>query len=541
MSYTVGLDFGTHQTKVCIEDASNPAQKIYEFFEFDVPKGNKTVFLPSIVQINEDDTLSYGFVDESQCKTMPNAKTEKPVLELPQEPKLTYPPKPVIIQNPSKPKADRLRGGSMKDQLLYQQNYPKRIEKWEADCKKTEEQNKKKFDDWELECNAIKIDYNFDLEEYNNEVERLTNRHNAMLMQWETDNLPQKQIFRYFKLATFSSQFWKYKIKPEIISVWYLTFVLFKLQEKFGNEFYTQMGVPFNIIQVEAEKQKKIAYKILITANMLISEYKTLDNFLKTKYTELLQNTELFDYNEQDLFDYGLNVIPEAFAGLSSLTQQRRLKRGMHLLVDIGGGTSDIAFFTITDNALPNIHAVVSFPQGLNFVFEEYTKKNPIPLSEVQQKFRYNQNAFNDSISVYHKQLEHKTKFILERVENEFINRQPIHNIDISVLRTALKNKPVVYCGGGSTYNCMRISLRNFTDLRLITKNLLNIPYIKNKNIDDSMFTILATSYGLSIQMENEIEMTPIENVFDHLPRVEKENSTKSSWISDYEHGLSDT
>lgn len=541
MRYTVGLDFGTHQTKVCIEDASNPAQKIYEFFEFDMSYGNKTVFLPSIVQINEDDTLSYGFVDESQCKTMPNTKTEKPGLELPQEPKLTYPPKPATIQNPLKPKMDSLRGSSIKDQLLYQQNFPKHIEKWEAYCKKIEEQNKKKFEDWELECNAIRIDYNFDLEEYNKEVERLTNRYNVMLKQWEADNLPQKQIFRYFKLATFSSQFWKYKIKPEIITVWYLTFVLFKLQEKFGNEFYTQMGIPFNIIQAEAEKQKKIAYSILIAANVLISEYKTLNNFLKTKYTELLKNTELFDYNEQDIIDYGINIIPEAFAGLSSLTQQRRLERGMHLLIDIGGGTSDIAFFTITDNALPNIHAVVSFPQGLNFIFEEYTKNNPISLSEAQQRFRHNQTEFNDSISIYHRQLEYKTKSVLERVEKEFINRQPIHKIDISALRTALENKPVVYCGGGSTYKCMRTSLANFTDLRLITKSLLNISYIKNKNIDDSMFTILATSYGLSIQMVNDIEMTPIENVFDHLPRVEKENSTKRNWISDYEHGLSDT
>lgn len=535
MSYTVGLDFGTHQTKVCIENASNPAHKIYEFFEFDMLDGNKTVFLPSIVQINKDDTLSYGFVDESQCKTMPNAKTEKPVLELPEKIELINPPEPVTIQKPLKPRKDNLRGLPMRDQLLYQQNYSECIEKWEEECKKIEEINNKNFEDWDLDCNAIKIDYDFDLGEYNKEVERLNEEYKIKLAQCEADNLPQKQIFRYFKLATFSSQFWKYTIKPEIISVWYLTFVLFKLQEKFGNEFYTQMGIPFSINPAEAENQKKIAYKILIAANILISEYKTLDSFLNTKYTELLQNTVFFDYNENDLSNYGLNVLPEAFAGLSSLTQQRRLERGMHLLVDIGGGTSDIAFFTITKNALPDIHAVVSFPLGLNSIFEEYIKNNPISLSEAQQKFRDNQNEFNDSISRYHEQLKEKTNAVLERVENEFINRQPIHNIHMYALRTALENKPVVYCGGGSTYDCMRISLRNFTDIRLITKKLLNIPYIENENIDDSMFTILATSYGLSIQMENEIEITPIENVFDHLPRVEQENRT------DYEHTITDT
>lgn len=57
MNLTVGLDFGTHQTKVCIEDATNPAQKIYEFFEFKNPFGKASVLFPSIVQINEDDTF----------------------------------------------------------------------------------------------------------------------------------------------------------------------------------------------------------------------------------------------------------------------------------------------------------------------------------------------------------------------------------------------------------------------------------------------------------------------------------------------------
>ena len=67
MSFTVGLDFGTHQTKVCIEDATNPAQKTYEFVEFNNPFGNPTLLFPSIVQINEDDTLSYGFVNDDLC------------------------------------------------------------------------------------------------------------------------------------------------------------------------------------------------------------------------------------------------------------------------------------------------------------------------------------------------------------------------------------------------------------------------------------------------------------------------------------------
>ncbi|MDO8930709.1 MAG: hypothetical protein Q7W54_17180, partial [Bacteroidota bacterium] len=60
----------------------------------------------------------------------------------------------------------------------------------------------------------------------------------------------------------------------------------------------------------------------------------------------------------------------------------------------------------------------------------------------------------------------------------------------------------------------------------------------KNNNIDASLFTILATSYGLSIQLlENEIHLTPIKNVFDHLPQKVVTNA--SDWHN--EHGLADT
>lgn len=541
MSYTVGLDFGTHQTKICIEDASNPAQKTYEFFEFEKPDGNKTVFLPSIVQINIDDTLSYGFVEESQCKTMPKEMTEKPVMEVPQKPNLIYPPKPTTVQTPPKPKKDSLRGASMKEQLLYQQNFSKIIDKWELECKIIEEQNNKNIENWQLDCIATKNDYDYELEEYNREIIRLTADYNFKLKKWEADNLPQKQIFRYFKLASYSSQFREYNIDPKIISVWYLTFVILNLQEKIGNEFYTQMGYPCNNIQANRYYQEKIAYDILLAANMLASEYRTLNNFLDIKYTDLLKNTNFFEYNDQDLIEYGLNVIPEAFAGLFSLTKHRRIDKGMHLLVDIGGGTSDIAFFTINEYLLPDIHAVVSFPQGLNYIFDEFTKDTSITIPEAQQLFTNNPSDFLTYVSKYQSHLMCKTNSIIDRVYEGFIKRQPIHKISTSELNAALKNNIVVYCGGGSTYNCMTTTLRNFTDVRMITKEMLNIPYIMNRNIDDSMYTILATSYGLSIPMEEkELKLTDIEHVFDVLISERVENGKQKS-KPDYDYGILDT
>lgn len=538
MSYTVGLDFGTHQTKVCIENATNPAQKIYEFIEFDDLQGGKSVLLPSIVQINVDDTLSYGFVNDTKCKTISFSTTPKPSLENTEEIKLQLPRQPEKLTYPPRPKRAALKGHSLKEQLIFQKNFDEYCLGWTNKVLQVEEENRKRFEEWELECTALKNDYDYDLEEYYLEKRIKQRRFEVALNKWREDNLPRKQIFRYFKLATFSKQHWQYDIKPEIISVWYLTFVLLKIQEKFGDDFYTQMGVPYSIDHHEADQQKSTAYKILIASNYLISEYKTLDRFLKTKYQELLKNTELFDFTNNDINSYGINVMPEAFAGLTAITQQGKLNRGMHLLSDIGGGTTDIAFFTITKELLPNIHAVISFPHGLNYIFEEHQKTNStLSVAELQQLFRNSQQEFDNAVSLYHIQLKERTIKMIQQIEKQFIIRQSTHKWEIGKLRDALANRPVVYCGGGSMYDKMRIPLYYFTDEKLIDQELISIPYLKNKNIDSSLFTILATSYGLSIPLEYEIHMTPIENVFEHLPAKESE----FSYDLRIEYGLADT
>ena len=68
---TVGLDFGTHQTKLCIEDKADINNPIYSFFPFEDLEGKKNIILPSIIQINKDNTLSYGFVDKEGNEVIP--------------------------------------------------------------------------------------------------------------------------------------------------------------------------------------------------------------------------------------------------------------------------------------------------------------------------------------------------------------------------------------------------------------------------------------------------------------------------------------
>ena len=175
MSITVGIDFGTHQTKICVENAENPQQKIYDFLQFDDCNGGFTLLLPSIVQINKDNTLSYGFVDDLKSRYI-SEYTEKPSLKNP----------------PAKPKKRDKRGLSMPEQMDLEIQYKKDIERWEIEVKRIKTMNDESISNWrrlkDLKCQ-----------------------------------------FRYFKLATYNPESirWDCSIGPDLVSVLYLTYCLF--------------------------------------------------------------------------------------------------------------------------------------------------------------------------------------------------------------------------------------------------------------------------------------------------------------------------
>ena len=60
---TVGLDFGTHQSKICIESKQG-VELSYYFYKFADEKGKMRYTLPSIIRIEKDDRLSYGYLEK---------------------------------------------------------------------------------------------------------------------------------------------------------------------------------------------------------------------------------------------------------------------------------------------------------------------------------------------------------------------------------------------------------------------------------------------------------------------------------------------
>lgn len=74
----IGLDFGTHFTKICVEDSTDKRNKRYLFQKFYDQEGKPSYVLPSVVQLNKDKTLSYGFVSEDDAMMVEGLPEKNP-------------------------------------------------------------------------------------------------------------------------------------------------------------------------------------------------------------------------------------------------------------------------------------------------------------------------------------------------------------------------------------------------------------------------------------------------------------------------------
>lgn len=93
-------------------------------------------------------------------------------------------------------------------------------------------------------------------------------------------------------------------------------------------------------------------------------------------------------------------------------------------------------------------------------------------------------------------------------------------NISKYRLLDALKNRPLVYCGGGSTFETLRIRYAGYQDIKLISRKEWNLKSIIDVNeiINRNLCPILSTAYGLAISTENDnIEMKPFKDIFINI------------------------
>lgn len=391
---TVGLDFGTHQTKVCIEDKQG-IETHYKFLKFEDLNGRRLYTLPSVIYIDDSGLIQYGFAPEG-----------------------------------------------------------------------------KKF-----------------------------------------------KVIRYFKQAVFRNydspnmKLWE----AAYYTIWYLSYILFELEEEYGQDFTIQMGAPTDSARLD--DAKAITVTLIVSAYRLVEEVFKNDKekFLKSNYNQLLKLTKVVRYSDKIKDDFGLLVFPEAYACLKPMVGRGKVSTGMSLIIDIGGGTTDISFFTI-ENGQPQVYDFFSVDKGLNFLTGTDSMSSEEPPS--------NRIIKKNTTFLYSEILRLCTNLV-ERLKVEFKCQT---ELEVRRLTDALKNRPLIYTGGGSTFREVLYPYNDFKELHTISYDNWKSKLFDDKSLfrDSSLCPVLSTAYGLSISVAtDEIKKKPLRDIFENIRGVKEDSAVK--------------
>jgi hypothetical protein len=534
MSLTVGLDFGTHQTKVCVEDSRNPLLKRYTFFPFEDRKGQSSYVLPSVVQINNDDTLSYGFVDEANAKVLEREVEVIAPFLFPKYEPAPQPTKPALKPYPAVPPKAR-RSFSLSD-LASLLGRDEKSRDHRIECQRVDQENRQIESSYKAQLSTYLKEEEKRKSDWESRHEEELNRYRQKVEEVESHRFMPLR-FRYFKTAALGdNRYWEFdtqEYNPRLLSVLYLAYVLYQVESDFGADTYVQMGVPQSLGTREGDRIEGLGYQMLILARKLTSE-RSKSDFTSLKYSEFIQLVD-FDFVIDDDVknEYGVNILPEAYAGLIALTAQRRIPNGFSLLVDIGGGTTDIALFTLAnDQRAPDISKVVSLKGGLNSMIQRLSEVSGTSMTDVQKSFA---NMINTPSSLGARELLRKS--LLDSVglivKELFAGLQALGNANgptREALATALNSRPIYYCGGGGVYGKLRTPLSDyFSDVRQVSLHEMGIQNLTS-SVPAPFDTILAVSYGLSILSDTKLESTPISQIFKHL----RNDGNDPNFVRDY-------
>ena len=465
----VGLDFGTHQTKICVQSTPDEGhgEPRYEFFKFEDLDGNSSYFLPSVIQLNDDDTLSYGFV---------NPEREKHLMAYPQKETVTY------------------------QDFDNQEEIDKILQKYR--CERDTEEDvssiekmldiKRQNDQKKYQESLLKADEKFkeDLKDYHN----------------------RRCIYRYFKQATFTDQEWKRDIDEDLLSIWYLSYVIFKLEEVYGTNFSINMGIPADDETFGKKREKAI--RILASAyNLVETVYENnLSKFLEETLDGLMKNTEYVPYDPSLQETYLMNIFPEAYASLITLTSKGKLTDGMSITVDIGGGTTDISFFVVNGKT-PFIYRYWSIPRGLNYIAEK--------LGYDYSELDLNTLVQDDVIEGYNKKTREIVSMLITKLIRHVATEKGVFK---NHLLSSLENRVVVYAGGGSSYDNLTVPVLYFKEVHRIDCDMWKEERIIDKSEVQDVCHLLTIAFGLSLAKdESEVELCSMDDFLGEVNKISED------------------
>lgn len=393
---TVGFDLGTHQTKLCYEDDEDPERLKYTFFTFIDPKGKEQIILPSLVQVNEDNTLSYGFVDQAK----------------------------------------------------------------------------------------------------------------------------RKKVYRYFKQAYFNGG-WEEDIDAQLLCIWYVTYILFDLDEKIEEEFYNiQFGIPSGSRLLKRCTDK--AMSLLLSAFNLKNQFEYKSEFLSMTVEDLIELTEIKNNYEGAKEECDIHLFPEAYASLLPMIAQRLMERELSILVDIGGGTTDMTLFSYTEGKNPKtkrfekklqVSWYQSINKGLNYVAELIAEQSDCEIASIATNlYTADQQISQEAFTDLYDNVGREILYLQSMMRRGFEKVRPHEG---HLLRNMLHDRPVIYTGGGSTYRELTRSLHAFSDVHKLDNEHWRRLHITNLHMTKGIEPILSVCLGLAIyQDDDNIHLLPFEELF---------------------------
>lgn len=457
----IGLDFGTHQTKICVCRIPDEGHGLpeYEFFKFEDQDGIEQFFLPSVVQINKDDTLSFGYVNPQEEKE----SLPFPCLEI----------VPPVDKSDIEKKAEDLMNKYSVDDPYNEEGLSSIIK-------------------------MLEIKYDVDKKTYEERIAKAQTKYEEELAEYNKD----RNLFRYFKQATFAEHPWVSKYRSDLLCVWYLAYIIFLLEERYPDGFYLNMGIPTD--DKSFRQKSELGTRILISAFHLVEDVyeNNIQAFLKEKVKDLVINTDISVFSEDDKDSYLINIFPEAYASLIGLTSKGKLSEGMSINVDIGGGTTDISFFIVKDHTL-QIYKYWSIPRGLNYIAEmsgfDYSEKDFVS------------NAHEEVIEKFN----HKKDEVVYNLSRILIDLLRGTGIQKSYLLEALQDRVVVYNGGGSVYSELTTPMYRFTDVKIVDADLWAEELVMDKKKVERIFNLLTTAYGLSVAIDDsDVVLCDLDKIF---------------------------
>lgn len=599
----IGLDFGTHFTKICVENSSEKRNRRYSFHNFSDLNEEPSFVFPSVVQLNKDNTLSYGFVDTNNAKLV-EGLPEKDAPQRPSEPEYhSYMQFPEIV----KPERDQffsvedaeeknkeesniniegIRSQcvglfiSLFNKHVWKNVYPAYVlavinnfttedikgiipesgepdiralvekavslssskgrelflfaptskSKWKKKKRKKNANQPQKLDaqqlferalaDYEKKCVQRERDIALDKKQVDAYNERLRIEYERQMELWKEYEQTKDDLipatFRSFKQMVFSEGFdWRYEIDPMLVSIWYLCYVFFGLDQKYETRnLIVCMGTSSG--QHNWRQNKEKATQIILTVYDLIENVfnHDRDKFLSCTLDELISITKIKEFSQEAKDANMIYVFPEAFANLNPLAKQKRFGAGVNAVVDIGGGTTDISIFIAPPGNEVRIFDYSSIPYGVNAIEKRGLEGH---FDSVNGKMKF----FSRKI-IYHAQ-----SLGVKQVEAEKI----------------VKHRPIVFTGGGSMRPELRKPYCGFTDVKHIGSALL-----KNYSIDDaielaSKIPLLSTSLGLALCSRDDSKI-PLISYKELFKFVEEAYVIDSNKMDETEHaadyGLAD-